>query len=156
VSFSVGDDKRLHPGRSAVVTAGMKPIGIVGEVHPRLAADLNVRNRVIYFELDVDALKSEEERRSGFVQLTPYPAVIRDLAPRISADLPYSRIDAAINVASIAIMQGFELTDVFSGSPLPNDVKSLTLSFTFRSPDRTLTDEEVNDALARLRASLET
>ena len=63
---------------------------------------------------------------------------------------------ATIQSAASPILESVDLTDVYTGRPLPEGVKSLTLTFTFRSPERTLTDEEVNTALARFRSALET
>jgi len=155
LTFAPGDDPRLHPGRRANVLLANQVIGYVGELHPDRTADLNVRDRVIVFEVSADALQAAASRGRRYAPLSPFPAVVRDLAPRIAAEIPYSQVEQAIESASVDLVESFALTDVFSGPPLPEGIKSLTLSFTLRAPDRTLTEAEVNDALARLRAALE-
>lgn len=155
LAFEPGDDPRLHPGRRASVLLHGRAIGYVGELHPDLTADLTARGRVIAFELSADPLQAAATTGRRYVPLSPFPAVVRDLAPRIAADIPYRQVEQAIEAASVGLVERCALIDVFSGPPLPEGIKSLTLSFTFRAPNRTLTDAEVNDSLARLRASLE-
>jgi phenylalanyl-tRNA synthetase beta chain len=154
-AFARSDDPRLHPGRAASVLLDGKEIGWVGELHPDLAADLTVRSRVIAFELSVEALQAAAEAGRRYAPLSPFPAVARDLAPRVPLNVPYGEVESAVQSAGSGLLERFDLTDVFTGPPLPEGVKSLTLSFTFRAPDRTLIDAEVNDALAQLRAALE-
>jgi phenylalanyl-tRNA synthetase beta chain len=155
-SFRAAGNSRFHPGRSAEVLVGNMVSGYVGELHPELTAGLTVRDRVVYFELLLEAVCASTSTANRFKPLFLYPSIVRDLAPRVGIDIPYSSIDAAIDDLKIVILEKCELTDVFSGSPLPEGLKSLTISLTFRSPERTLTDQEVNEALARIRASLET
>ena len=127
----------------------------MGELHPDLAAGLTVRDRVIVFDLEMDYLRVLSESGHGFAALSPYPAVVRDLAPRVATVAPYSTVESAILSTGVYILERVTLTDLYTGHPVPEGQKSLTLSLTFRAPDRTLTDEEVNDALARFRSSLE-
>jgi phenylalanyl-tRNA synthetase beta chain len=149
-----GEDPRLHPGRSANVYIGDEHIGYVGELHPRLTEDLTVRDRVVAFSLQVDTLQAAAAGRSRFTPLSPFPSVSRDLAPRVAAEVPYGRVELAVTKAGVEYLERFDLTDVYTGPPIPEGQKSLTLSFTFRSPEATLTDEQVNEALGRIRTSL--
>ncbi len=149
------DNPVLHPGRRATVVLGGQAVGFVGELHPDVAADLNVRDRIVVFELSVDALRKVAEASAGFQPLTDKPAVVRDLAPRVERTLPYSAIREAVEAAGIDFLEGYGLTDIFTGGPLPENVKALTLSFTFRAADRTLTEAEVADAMAAIRAQME-
>lgn len=155
-AFARSDDPRLHPGRAASVFLHGEPIGYVGELHPDRMHELHVRDRVIVFELSFEALQRFAEEGRRFQPLTPFPAVVRDLAPRVAMDVPYEQVRAAVMGAGVDILERLELTDVYTGAPLPEGMKSFTLSFTFRAPDRTLTDAEVNAALTRLRTALET
>jgi phenylalanyl-tRNA synthetase beta chain len=148
---------QFHPGRSAVVTLNGEIIGVVGEAHPRLSQGTGLRERVYLFELSGEALEAASRAESPQYQpLSVYPAVVRDLAPRVAEELPFSAVEAAVHGASPEILESYRLTDVYRGAPLPEGVKSLTLSFTFRSPDRTLAEGEINEALERLRSDLAT
>jgi phenylalanyl-tRNA synthetase beta chain len=149
---------QFHPGRTGTVhLGGVEPAGVVGEIHPRVAATLRLRERVYVFELSIEALHAALPAEGPrFQPISNKPAVSRDLAPRVAESVPYAEIEAAVRATEAPNLESFSLTDVFRGEPLPESVKSLTLAFTFRSQERTLSDAEVNDALARIRAELET
>ena len=155
LTFTSSDDPRLHPGRAADVLLDGDVIGHIGELHPRLTADLTTRHRLVAFELRLEPLSAAVAAVRAFRPLTPYPAVVRDLAPRLSSDMAYRSVERAVESAEVAVLERLALTDLYTGAPLPEGTKSLTLSLTFRAPDRTLTDEEVNGALDAIRIALE-
>jgi phenylalanyl-tRNA synthetase beta chain len=148
---------QFHPGRAAVIRlTGERPEGVVGELHPRLAAGLALKERILLFEISVAALQhAVPEEGPRYHPLSRYQAVTRDLAPRVLDAVPYSEVESAVRAAAPDLLEEFRLTDVFRGEPLPEGMKSFTLSFIFRSPERTLTEADVTDALARLREALE-
>ena len=150
----------LHPGRSArIVLNQSETIGVLGEAHPRVAQSLSFRDRVYLFEISFEALRQALSlSRPRFQAIPRFPAVTRDLAPRVALTLPYSQIEAALRTqqADLPTLTGYRLTDVFKGHPVPEGQQSLTLSFTFRAPDRTMTDDEVSASITRLRHALET
>lgn len=148
-------DARFHPGRSAEVVVGGEVLGVAGELHPTVAADLDLRERAVALELSLAGLVAAGRRTMGFIEPSAFPGVIRDLAPRIAADTPYQAVRQAALEAAPTTLEALALTDVYSGPNLPAGSRSLTLSFTFRAQDRTLTDDEVEAAMAAIRASLE-
>jgi phenylalanyl-tRNA synthetase beta chain len=148
-------DGRFHPGRSAEIVVGDAVIGVAGELNPAVAADLDLRERAVALELSLAGLVAAGRRTMGFVEPSAFPGVTRDLAPRIAADTPYQAVRQAALDAAPATLEGMALTDVYSGPNLPAGTRSLTLSFTFRALDRTLTDDEVEAAMAAIRAALE-
>jgi len=152
-TLTPSNDPRFHPGRQARVSVGAQSAGIMGELHPERAAGLHVRERVIVFELALEALAEARAAGAG-ASLSPYPPVVRDLAPRVECAVPYAAVRNAIEEARPPILEAFELTDLYKGAPLPEGIQSLTLSFTFRAPDHTLADAEVAKALAALREAL--
>ncbi len=87
----------LHPGRSATLVRNGAPIGVVGEIHPRLAETLPFRERLYVFEIAFDALRAavavegEGARRARFVSLPRFPAITRDLAPRFPVEVTSGR-----------------------------------------------------------------
>lgn len=146
---------QLHPGRSAYITLSGEIVGVIAEGHPRLTSKIGLRDRVYLFEISLEALRSSistEER--GYRPFSDKPAVSRDIAPRVAEDVPFSLIEQAVHAAGVENMESFRLTDVYLGQPLPEGIKSLTLSFVFRAPNRTLTEAEINEAMERLRAEL--
>ncbi|MBM3495263.1 MAG: phenylalanine--tRNA ligase subunit beta, partial [Armatimonadetes bacterium] len=152
--FAPSLDARLHPGRQASVAVNGQTIGLFGELHPDLALHLRVRERIGVFELDCAGLQAACRARRPFVPLTPYPAVMRDLAPRVPTSVPFARVRSAVLAAGAPILDELALVDVYSGDRLPEGVRSLTLSLTFRAPDRTLTDADAEPALEAIRSRL--
>lgn len=152
----------FHPGRTARISANSEGcaekagvIGYVGELHPRLASGIGVRERIYLFELSFDALwVASQSADSPFHPIPRFPAVTRDLAPRLPEDVDYQRIKRLVDAEKIELLESFRLTDVFRGNPLPEGVKSLTLSFTFRSSERTLGEAEVSTAMEHIRQLL--
>ena len=147
---------QFHPGRTATLSLrGGHPAGIVGEVHPDVAAKLGLRERVYVFEIGLNALREAAEATvHAFKPLTRFPAVVRDLAPRLPEEVTYAAVAAAVRTANVPLLEDFRLTDVFRGGPLPEGTKSLTLSLTFRAADRTLSEAEIAEALAHVRTEL--
>jgi phenylalanyl-tRNA synthetase beta chain len=149
------DDPDLHPGRSASVRAGDGLAGSVGELHPgRLDADDGEGERVIVGQFAIAGISG------GFPSVpivsTPprHPAVIRDLAVVVD-----ETVAAASTAGSIASHAGewlvdAQLFDIYRGRPLDPTEKSLAYRLTFRDPERTLTEDEVDGALASIRQGL--
>ena len=147
----------FHPGRTATISLrGGHPDGIIGEVHPAVAAKFGLRERVYVFEIGLNALleATAAAKSPGFRPLTRFPSVVRDIAPHLPEHVPYAAVASAVKTANVPLLEDFRLTDVFRGGPLREGTKSLTLSLTFRAPDRTLSEAEITEALQRIRTEL--
>ena len=148
---------QFHPGRTATISLrGGHPDGIIGEVHPNVTAKFGLRERTYVFEIGLNALAeaSAASQGQGFRPLTRFPAVVRDIAPHLPEDVPYAAVASAVRTANVPLLEDFRLTDVFRGGPLRQGIKSLTLSLTFRASDRTLSENEINEAVQRIRTEL--
>ena len=148
---------QFHPGRTATISLrGGHPDGILGEVHPNVAAKFGLRERVYVFEIGLNALveAASAAQGVGFRPLTRFPAVVRDIAPHLPEHVPYAAVASAVSTANVPLLEDFRLTDVFRGGPLREGTKSLTLSLTFRAADHTLSEAEITEALQRIRTEL--
>ena len=152
VSAEFGDPAGhpLHPGRSAVLTVAGEVIGVVGELHPGVAKDLDLPGRVIVGELDVPSLLAAAPTTLVVRDVPRFPPVRRDLAFTLDEDVPAARVQARLEEAAGELLDSCLLFDVHTGPPLPPGKKSLAFSVDFRAPDRTLTDEEAGRAVARI------
>src|SRR5690349_11434582 len=102
-------------------------------------------------------MRSKGSRRtliSGTRPCRVSPAVIRDLAPVLPTTVPYARVEQVARQAAGPLLESLRLTDVYAGPNLGEGKRSLTLRFTFRSPERTLKDAEVEAALGDIRKTL--
>lgn len=88
-----------------------------------------------------------------YQQLPKFPAAERDLALIIDDEIAASRIEACIWKNGGKFLESVSLFDVYKGKPLEDSQKSLAYAMNFRASDRTLKDEEVNEAMAKIMAS---
>jgi phenylalanyl-tRNA synthetase beta chain len=101
-------------------------------------------------ELEAEALMRAAVPMVRVGDVSRFPPVRRDLAFVVRADTPAAAVQAALEDAGGALVGSLILFDVFEGAPLPEGSRSLAFSIDFRAPDRTLTDEEAEAAVAAI------
>ena len=153
----------LHPGRAATVIAegadanpgGVAVSGVVGELHPLIADVVDLRGaRLIVAELDISGLGGGRPPDRPVAAPPRYPAVERDLAVVVAETTPAAAVERAISGAATEGLASVRLFDIYRGTPLADDQKSLAWRLVFQSPDRTLTDAEVESAVAAITSAL--
>jgi phenylalanyl-tRNA synthetase beta chain len=143
---------RWHPARTADVSAGGELLGIVGELHPRAAESADLSGRVAAAELDAAAIARAIREGFGLREVPRFPPVRRDLAFVVDAGVPAGAVTSAIREAGAELLDRAVLFDLFTGDPIPPGRKSLAFGLEFRAVDRTLTDAEVDEAVASIVA----
>jgi phenylalanyl-tRNA synthetase beta chain len=154
VDWWVEPDERpfLHPGRTATMLAGDgRKLGWIGELHPLVARAWDVEAGVAAFEIDFDLLAELVPESRHFEDISPFPAVIQDIAVVVDEDVLAAAVEAAVAEGGGELLERVALFDEYRGEQLGEGKKSLALRLEFRAPDRTLTDEDV----AELRAAIE-
>jgi len=131
----------FHPGRCARVLRDGAVVGVVGEIHPDVAAAWDLTGRVVAGELALEALTGGG--KPGFSVPSAFPPVVFDLAFDVAADTPAGRIVAAVKAAAGPELEDVTLFDLFSGPPLEAGRKSIALRLTFRHRERTMVDSEM-------------
>ena len=154
VMFEETKDPLLHPMRSAKVIADGRDLGIVGEVSPDVREALDLRGRPCVFELDFEALMDLAPSVSSYGQLPKYPPLHRHVAAVVHDSVKYEQLVNSVLASGKGTVEGVELLDVYKGEQIDPDQRSLTLSIVFRSPDRTLKDDEVNEVLGGIKEAL--
>jgi phenylalanyl-tRNA synthetase beta chain len=140
----------LHPGRSASVFFGNNRAGVVGEVHPDVLARMDLPQTAFVFELDQDALINAASLRRRFREIPRFPAVARDVAFLVDRNITADQLCSPILNAGEELLESVHVFDVYCGSSVPKDMKSLALRFTYRSPSKTLADSDVGDVHHRI------
>jgi phenylalanyl-tRNA synthetase beta chain len=154
-TFEQGERPFLHPGRTATVLAGdERKLGWVGELHPAVAAEWDL-DGVAAFEIDFDLLAEIAPPPARYRDVTTYPPVVQDIAVVVGEDVPAAEIEAAVSAAAGPLLDRLELFDVYRGDQVGEGNKSLALRLEFRSPERTLTDEDVVEARGAIERALE-
>jgi phenylalanyl-tRNA synthetase beta chain len=153
VDFRAEDEYALLRGRTAALYAGDARIGVLGQVHPQVAAKFDITAPAFLFEVDVAALEPALRKELRVTSLSRFPAVSQDLALLVDADVPAGKVTQLI--AGSALVAEVSLFDVYEGAPLPEGKRSLAYTVQFQSLEKTLTDNEVADARRRLVRRLE-
>lgn len=135
-----------HPGRSADVYRDGRLLGWIGQLHPRLQRALDLDAEVIAFELDVAGLTARDVPRA--VELSRFPAVRRDLAFVVSDTVSWAALEATLKAAAGPLLRGVQLFDRYTGQGVEPGQKSLAMGLILQDNSRTLTDREVDEAIA--------
>ncbi|MGC8968540.1 MAG: phenylalanine--tRNA ligase subunit beta [Thermus sp.] len=141
----------LHPGVSGRVWVEGEERGFLGELHPEIARALELPP-VWLFELRLPL----PEAPFRFRDPSRYPPAFRDLAVVVPETTPFGEVEALLREAAGPYLESLELFDLYQGPPLKEGEKSLAFHLRFRHPERTLTDEEVEETLERVVAALRT
>ncbi|OFW55356.1 MAG: phenylalanine--tRNA ligase subunit beta [Actinobacteria bacterium RBG_16_70_17] len=139
----------FHPGRTGRVRVGDSVVGVVGEIHPAVAARFGLIGRVALGDFDLDALMGEVPPRT-FGTPSPYPPVVFDLAFDLAEEVPAAALLGEVRAAAGPSLERVEVFDLFRGPPLREGRKSLGVRLTFRDTGRTLTDEDLVPVRARI------
>ena len=147
----------LAAGRSAVVESNGVRVGCLGQLLPALAEARGFPpgEEVFVAELDLDALSSvasDEDLRT--TSLPKYPSIVRDLSILVGDALPAAAVRGTIRSTAPSLLQSVTEFDRYQGKGIPEGRLSLSLRLTFRSADRTLTDDEVDQAMSEIVAAL--
>jgi phenylalanyl-tRNA synthetase beta chain len=154
LTYQRGAAELFHPGRCAAVTLDGRQLGYLGELHPTVGATLKVEGRLVAFEIDVEpVLAASQIPRAQ--PLPRYPAVDRDLAVVVEDHVAASSLLSAIQESAGDLLVMARAFDEYHGSQVPEGNKSIAFTLTFRSPERTLTDAEVDKVMNEIRAALE-
>ena len=151
-----GERPFLHPGRTATVLAGdERKLGWIGELHPSVARAWDLGDgTVAAFELDADLIAELAPGPQPYRDVTSFPAVVEDIAVVVDEELPAGEVEAKVREAGGDLLDRVELFDVYRGEQLGEGRKSVAFRLEFRSPERTLTDEDVAAARTQIEAAL--
>jgi phenylalanyl-tRNA synthetase beta chain len=152
LQFTAGSHPACHPGRCAVVTAGGRPVGIVGELHPRLQQANELASAPVVFELLTAPLFAGSA--PAFKGVSRMPPVRRDYAFTVAESTPAGAILEAVRTRVPPFVREVEVFDLYRGKGVEPGRKSLALRIVMQDTDRTLTDSEVEAVMASVREQI--
>jgi phenylalanyl-tRNA synthetase beta chain len=135
---------------SASVQVGKHAAGEIGQLNPVTARRYDLRDPVFLAEFNLDFLLTRRNASRSLKALTAFPAVRRDVALLLAEDVSHDRVLTVVKQAKAANIESVELFDIFRGKNIPAGQKSAAYAFTYRNPERTLTEAEVNAAHEKL------
>ena len=153
-TYQRGAAELFHPGRCAAVTIEGRQLGYLGELHPTVGASLRVEGRLVAFEIDVEPVLAAS-RLPRAQPLPRFPAVERDLAVVVEEHVAAGSLLAAIKESAGELLEMARAFDEYHGAQVPDGHKSIAFTLTFRSPERTLTDAEVEKVMSEIKLALE-
>lgn len=144
----------FHPGRTAKLLVRKQDAGVFGEIHPEVSEKYGIDERVYIAELDLKLIYEASKIDRKYKALPKFPASMRDIALLINDEVPVGDIDSVINKSGKELIEKVELFDVYKGKQVPEGMKSVAYSITYRAENRTLKDEEVNSVHEKVVKSL--
>lgn len=148
------DHPAFHPGKTAKLTINGTMVGYLGEIHPEVADNFECPAKTYIAVLDVKPLIENAVMIKQYKPLPKYPAVSRDIAMLVRDEIMVKEIDAVIRQEGGKLIEEVRLFDVYRGDQVHAGMKSVAYTITFRSPDRTLVDDEVNKAMEKILSGL--
>lgn len=149
------ENQSYHPGRCAKVWCGETYIGILGQIHPAVAANYGVDAEMYCAELSFDALHSLRGGIPVYKPLPRFPAVTRDIAVVCGAEIPVGDMVDHIMAEGGQYLKGCRIFDVYTGHHISEGKKSVAFSLTMRADDQTLTDDHAEETVKKVLAALE-
>jgi phenylalanyl-tRNA synthetase beta chain len=143
-----------HPGRCAGITCRGEQLGILGEIHPAVLSNYDIKQRVCALEIDVDLLYKYSHEKRMTQEIAKYPAVERDLAILVDGKIKASEVLAVVREAETDLLRKVVLFDLYTGEQIPEGLKSLALKITFQSAEKTLKEDEINNSLGKILENL--
>ena len=146
--FKKGEIPYLHPGKTAFIFKGNNQIGYIGSLHPKLVDELDLKQDVHFFEIQVE--KISLNRKVKFRNFSRFPLAQRDLSFILDQGIPSSEVKGMISSKAGRNLKEINLFDIYEGKGIPPGKKSLTFSLNWQAADRTLTDKEIDDIVEKI------
>lgn len=145
----------LHPGRQADIVYDGNVIGYLGEVHPTVAANYAIKDRVYVAVLDMPYLLEVATFDRKYKGVAKFPAVTRDISMLVPKTILAGDIEKVFDAKGGQYLESYTLFDVYEGAQIGKDFKSLAYTLTFRGQDKTLEDSDIQPGLNKILKNLE-
>jgi phenylalanyl-tRNA synthetase beta chain len=134
-----------RPGHTAQIMASDVQVGLVGEIHPRVGENYDLKQTAFIFELDLEKMAGLIPEASNSKPIPRFPAVYRDITIIVDRKIETRTVLEAVENFQEELIERLHLFDVFEGNPIAAGKKSVSFRVTYRSPGKTLEDEDVTD-----------
>jgi phenylalanyl-tRNA synthetase beta chain len=132
----------MHPGRTAEIYLNGSKIGFVGQIHPLIQKDLDLKETYA-FELLLEAVFAADGTPLQYVTIPRFPSITRDIALVVDKEKLAADIQTIISEAGGSLLKEVHVFDLYEGEHMESGKKSLAFTLKYFDPEKTLTDEEV-------------
>lgn len=154
VTYEAAAIEGLHPGRGAWVLVHGKRIGYIGELHPAVQKQFDLKTSIV-FQLQIDAILATKTMEIDYRFLPRYPAIRRDMALVVDEAVAAGDLLETIRATAGEWLETLEIFDVYQGEHIDAGKKSIAFSLVYRHSDRTLLDDEVQATQERILQALQ-
>ncbi len=145
----------LHPGRQANVVYEGCVLGYLGEVHPEVCDNYDMKTKAYVAVLDMPSVLPYATFDRKYEGIAKYPAVMRDISMVVPKEIMVGQIEAMIAQRGGKILEDYQLFDIYEGDQIKAGYKSVAYSITFRAKDRTLEEADIAAAMKKILNGLE-
>ncbi|GAJ38329.1 phenylalanine--tRNA ligase subunit beta [Saccharococcus caldoxylosilyticus] len=142
IEYKQAKRKHMHPGRTADILLDGKTIGFVGQLHPAVQKEYDLKETYV-FELALTDLLNAKVEDIRYSPIPRFPSITRDIALVVDENVIAGELQKTIIEAGGKLLKEVSIFDVYKGDRLPDGKKSIAFSLRYYDPERTLTDEEV-------------
>lgn len=144
----------LHPGRQAKLKKGNLTIGFIGQVHPEVCDNYNLKGEVYVAVIDMPTLVMLSNFDTKYEGIAKFPGSTRDLSLVVDKEIFVGQIEEVIKKCGGKLLESYKLFDVYEGEQIAKGKKSVAYTMTFRAKDRTLETSEVDGIISKILKEL--
>jgi phenylalanyl-tRNA synthetase beta chain len=154
--FEKSTHPSFHPGKCARIMLGDSQIGVMGELHPLVKEQYDLKpHAFLAAELDLELILSSTSSTVAIKSVKTFPPVLEDLAIVVDDATTAEKVEQVIRKAAGELLEDLTLFDVYRGEQIGVEQKSLAFALTYQAADRTLTDEEIAKIRQKVILALE-
>jgi phenylalanyl-tRNA synthetase beta chain len=150
VSYSSAEIKHLRRGQTAKITIDRHTVGYIGRLNDQIASGYKFRQPVYVAELNLEAILAMSTTPVNYRPLPKFPGVIRDISFVAKREVTYESIRETIVSLNADLCRSIEFVDIYEGKGLGEDERSITIRLEYRSDERTLVEDEVDQIHRRI------
>lgn len=154
IEYKLAHKEDMHPGRTAEVFLNGSSVGFVGQLHPAVQKNLDLRETYV-FELDLQTLLTTDVQEVQYEPIPRFPSISRDIALVVEKTVSAGDIQRVIKDAGGKLLKDVTVFDLYEGEKMEEGKKSVAFSLRYFDPERTLTDEEVTKTHERVLQAVE-
>lgn len=143
IEYKASKLPQMHPGRCATIYMNNEPIGFLGQIHPLVQKEMDLKETYV-FDLNAEAILDAHTHHATYEPIPKYPSIERDVAFILDEDVLAGDVKSLIEKIGSPLVKAVHIFDVYSGEHLPKGKKSVAYNLVYQDPNKTLKDDEVD------------